>query len=133
MAILGTGPSDGRTYGGYAPWQHIPELTRDGGPDDPAADSMEAMQEYRERQQQEAAGASPELLEEAARLVASDCASSIESAVWAITYKAGYVHGRSDAQAGQGRDITGASEGYASGYASGYRWGLAHPLPVLSR
>ena len=50
MAILGTGPVDGRTYGGYAPWQHIPELTRDGGANDPAADSMEAMQEYRERQ-----------------------------------------------------------------------------------
>jgi hypothetical protein len=127
MAILGTCPNDGRTYGGYvAP-------ADDRYPNDPAADSMEAMQEYRERQQREAAGASPELLEEAAQLVASDCASTIESAVWAITHKAGYVHGRSDAQAGRRRDITGASEGYAAGYASGYRWGIGHPLPVLTR
>ena len=127
MAILGTDPSDGRTYGGYV----APEDDR--YPNDPAADSMEAMQEYRERQQQEAAGASPELLEEAARLVAGGCASTIESAVWTITRKAGYVHGRSDAQAGTSRDIRGASEGYAAGYASGYRWGVANPVPVLSR
>lgn len=73
------------------------------------------------------------ITEQAAQLVASDCASTIESAVWMITHKAGYVHGRSDGQAGAGRDITGASEGYAAGYASGYRWGLAHPLPVLTR
>lgn len=44
MAILGTGPNDGRTYGGYvAP-------ADDRYPNDPAADSMEAMQEYRERE-----------------------------------------------------------------------------------
>lgn len=68
---------------------------------------------------------------QAAQLVAEGASSSIESAVWTITRKAGYVHGRSDAQAGTSRDITGASEGYASGYASGYKWGLDHPLPSL--
>jgi len=72
------------------------------------------------------------ITEQAAELVARDCASTIESATWAITHKAGYLHGRSDAQAGTSRDITGASEGYAAGYASGYRWGLDHPVPVLS-
>lgn len=70
------------------------------------------------------------LQEQAAQLVASGGASTIESAVWSITHKAGYVHGRSDAQAGTARDITGAREGYAAGYASGYKWGAAHPVPA---
>lgn len=72
------------------------------------------------------------ITEQAAQLVAAGMASTIESAVWSLTHKAGYVHGRSDGQAGTARDITGASEGYAAGYASGYRWGIAHPLPVLT-
>ena len=71
------------------------------------------------------------LMEQARQRVAEGNASTIESAVWSITYSAGYVHGRSDAQAGTARDITGASEGYAAGYASGYRWGIAHPLPAF--
>ena len=72
------------------------------------------------------------ITEQAAELVARDCASTIESALWMITHKAGYVDGRSDGQAGTRRDITGASEGYAAGYASGYCWGADHPVPVLS-
>jgi hypothetical protein len=72
------------------------------------------------------------ITEQAARLVATGASSTIESATWSLTHKAGYVHGRSDAQAGTGRDITGASEGYAAGYASGYRWGIAHPLPAFT-
>ena len=72
------------------------------------------------------------LAEQAAQLVADGNASTIESATWSLTHKAGYVHGRSDAQAGTARDITGASEGYAAGYASGYRWGIAHPLNAFT-
>jgi hypothetical protein len=72
------------------------------------------------------------LEEQAARRVAEGANSTIGAAVWAITHKAGYVAGRSDGERGTPRDITGASEGYAAGYARGYRWGVAHPLPVLS-
>lgn len=72
------------------------------------------------------------ITEQAARLVAAGGASTIEAAVWSITHKAGYVHGRSDAQAGTRRDIEGASGGYAAGYASRYRWGAAHPLTAVT-
>ena len=33
------------TYGGYVDWRYVPELCRDGLPNDPAADSAEAMAE----------------------------------------------------------------------------------------
>lgn len=72
------------------------------------------------------------LQELAEQRVASGASSTVEAAVWAITHKAGYVHGRSDGQHGTTRDITGATEGYAAGYASGYRWGVTHPLSAFT-
>ena len=72
------------------------------------------------------------LEEQAAQRVAEGSSSTVEAAVWSITYGAGYAHGLSDGRVGSGRDITGASEGYAAGYASGYRWGVRHQVPAFT-
>lgn len=66
------------------------------------------------------------LAEQAAQRVAAGHNSTIEAAVWSITYRAGYSHGKSDANARTFRDITGAAEGYRAGYARGYAWTTAH-------
>ena len=68
------------------------------------------------------------ILEQAVERVAAGNASTIESAIWSITYTEGYAHGRSDAHNGSGRDLQGATEGYAAGYARSYKWGITHPL-----
>ena len=72
------------------------------------------------------------LQELAEQRVASGASSTVEAAIWAITYQSGYVHGRSDGQDGTRRDITGASEGYAAGYERGHKWGVTHPLSAFA-
>jgi hypothetical protein len=67
------------------------------------------------------------IMELAAERVAAGHNSTIEAAVWSITYQAGYAHGLSDARNGSGNPASDAA-GYLAGYASGYRWGVAHPL-----
>ena len=130
MSTLAPLSDNGRGYGGYADWRYDPELTRVPGPADPQADSMEAVQEWHERQDRAAAMASPELLEQAAQRVEDGGSDSIPAAVWAITFSSGYLHGRGDAHAGTSRSLAGCLEGYVTGYQRGYRWAQAHPVTV---
>jgi hypothetical protein len=65
----------------------------------------------------------------AVQRVAAGTASTIESAVWSITYGDGYLWGRSDAHIGRPPDcLAKADEGYKAGYERGYQWTIDHPV-----
>src|SRR6185312_14527693 len=67
------------------------------------------------------------ITEQAVQRVAAGHSSTIESAVWSITYQAGYANGLSDGRNGSGGPESDAP-GYLAGYQRGYQWGIAHPL-----
>ena len=71
------------------------------------------------------------LTEQAAQRVADGSSGTIESAVWSITYQAGYSNGLSDARNSGGSPASDAP-GYLAGYDRGYRWGIAHPLNAFA-
>jgi hypothetical protein len=60
--------------------------------------------------------------------------STLEAAVWSVTYQDGYKMGLRNARDGSSANAGGRMaelEGYRAGYAAGRKWGLTHPEPVM--
>ncbi len=85
--------------------------------------------------QDDTAPVGPWWLDKAQERFAAGHHSTLDAAVWSVTYQEGYRLGLRDAHDGgaANADCGTMGDGYRAGYLAGRRWGLTHPRAALER